>query len=186
MNEEGTLNDLYLEWLYKNFVGAVTNRNPNSSFWSLTKQLYKTPYIWIIHGDKNRGEDGKELRREFVEVCDIQDVEVNWLQEECSVLEMLIGISRRASFEAGGEPGDWFWKFLHHLDLHSYNDRIYNTIVMEEVDAIVRRLLDRTYEKNGAWGLFPLEHARQDQTQVEIWYQLQAYLLEGNNLENAP
>ena len=185
MNNEGTLNDLYLEWLYKNFVGSVTARNPNSTYWNLTKQLYKTRYVWVIHDDKNRGEDGKELRREFINACDIEDVEVNWLQEECSVLEMLIGLACRASFETGGEPGDWLWRFLNNLDLHSYNDRIYNTIVMGEVDAIINRLLDRSYARNGVGGIFPLKHARQDQTQVNIWYQLQAYLLEGNTLEDA-
>lgn len=185
MNEEGTLDDLYLEWLYKNFVGAVSNQNPNSSYWELTKQLYTTRYSCIIRDDKHRGEDGKELRREFIDACNIQDIEVNWLQIECSVLEMLIGLARRAAFETDEEPGDWFWKFLNNLDLQSYNDRIYTTIVMEEVDAIIQRLLDRSYEKNGAGGLFPLEHARRDQTHVNIWYQLQAYLLEGNGLQDA-
>lgn len=185
MNNEGTLDDLYLEWLYTNFVGAVSNRNPNSTYWELTKQLYQTPYTWVIRDDKNRGEDGKALRNEFIDACDIQDIEINWLQIDCSVLEMLIGLACRAAFETGGEPGNWFWKFLNHLDLQSYNDRTYNSIVRDEVDAVVQRLLDRSYEKNGVGGLFPLEHAKQDQTQVNIWYQLQAYLLEGDNLEDA-
>ena len=178
MSNEGTLDDLYLEWLYKNFVGRVTNRNPNSSYWKMSKQLYTMPFTWTIRNDKNRAEDGKELRQEFILDCNIEDIEINWLQIECSVLEMLIGLARRASFETGEAPGDWLWKFFNHLDIHSYNDRIYNSIIMGEVDAVVRRLLDRTYEQNGAWGLFPLTHARHDQTQVELWYQLQAYLME--------
>lgn len=184
MSNEGTLNDIYLEWLYRNFVGSVTNRNPTSSFWGLTKQLYKTPYSWIVHDDKHRGEDGKELRREFINGSDMQDIEVNWLQEKCSVLEMLIGLACRAAFDTNEEPGDWLWKFLTNLELQSYSDRVYSADVMGEVDAIIQRLLNRTYEKNGAGGLFPLNHARQDQTHIKIWYQLQAYLLEGEGLES--
>lgn len=185
MNKEGTLDDLYLEWLYKNFIGAITNRNPNSSYWELAKQMYTTRYAWVLRDDKHRGEDGKEIRREFIIDCDTQDIEVNWLQMECSVLEMLIGLARRAAFETNEEPGDWLWKFLRNMDLQSYNDRIYTPIVMEEVDAIIQRLLDRAYDKNGVGGLFPLAHAIRDQTQVNIWYQLQAYLLEGNGLQDA-
>jgi len=185
VSSEGTLDDLYLEWLYRNFVGSVTNRNPNSSHWGLTKQLYRTRYIWVVHDDKHRGEDGKELRREFIECCDIEDVEINWLQIECSVLEMLIGLARRAAFETNEEPGDWLWRFLTNLGLQSYNDRIYTADVKGEIDAIVQRWLTRSYDTNGAGGLFPLKHARQDQTRIKMWYQLQAYLLEGEDIESA-
>lgn len=178
MNGEGTLNDLYLEWLYENFIGAISNKNPNSSYWKLTKQLYTMEFAWSIRHDAHRAEDGKALRHDFINACDIQDVEVNWLQENCTVLEMLIGLACRASFEDGEEPGNWFWKFLNNLGIQSFNDRVYPRIVEEEVDAIVRRLLDREYDKNGVGGLFPLKHARRDQTQVELFYQLQAFLLE--------
>lgn len=178
MSNEGTLDDLYLEWLYENFVGATSNKNPNTSYWELAKQLYTMPFTWVIQKDSHRAEDGKALRDEFINARDIQDVEIEFMQFDCNVLEMLIGLAVRASFEDGQEPGDWFWIFIRHLDLQSFNDRIYNQIVREEVDAIVRRLLDREYDKNGVGGLFPLEHATQDQTQVELWYQLQAFMLE--------
>lgn len=178
MNNEGTLDDLYLEWLYKNFIGSVSNKNPNSTYWKLARQLYTTRFTWSVKRDSHRAEDGKALRDLFVDECDIPDVEINWQWLDCSVLEMMIGLARRASFENGEEPGDWFWKFLNHLGIQSYNDRIYTRIVEEEVDAVIRRLLDREYDENGAGGLFPLQHARQDQTQIELFYQLQAYILE--------
>ena len=186
MKTEGTLDDLYLEWLYTNFVGAVSNRNPERSFWELTKQLYHKKFTWVIPRDANRSEDGKELRRQFINECDIQDVEVNWLQIECSVLEMLIGLACRASFESFGEPGNWLWKFFENLGIEVYNDHYYNNDVVEEVDAIIQRLLDRTYEQNGVGGVFPCNNARTDQTQIELWTQLQGYLLEGNYLEHGP
>lgn len=181
-----TLDNMYLEWLYTNFVDAVPKKNAAKSFWELTKQLYETPFSWIIPDDGNRAERGKELRQAFIRECDVQDIEVNWLQIDCSVLEMLAGLACRASFETWGEPGDWFWKFLENLGLNGYNDSVYSEAIMQEVDAVLRRWLDREYEKDGAGGLFPLRNATKDQTQVNIWYQLQGYLLEGNYLEHGP
>lgn len=178
MSNNGTLDDLYLEWLYENFVGSTSNRNPGNTYWELSRQLYTMPFTWVIRRDSHRAEDGKALRDQFIIDRDIQDVEIEFMQIDCNVLEMMIGLACRASFEVGEEPGDWLWKFFNHLGLQSYNDRIYNQIVKEEVDAVVRRLLDREYDKNGEGGLFPLKNATEDQTQVELWYQLQAYILE--------
>jgi hypothetical protein len=186
VNNEGTLNDLYLEWLYKNFIGAVSNPNPKRTHWKLAKQLYKTRFTWCVQNDGNRAEDGKALRHEFINENNVEDIEVNWLQEDCSVLEMLIGLACRASFESMGVPGDWFWKLLSNLEIQSYNDRVYSPIIMEEVDTVITRLLDRNYEQDGVGGLFPMHNARQDQRQVELWSQLQEYVLEGDFLEHGP
>jgi hypothetical protein len=187
VSETTTLDNMYLEWLYTNFIGAVSNRNPRSSYWELSKQLYTTKFTWIIPDDENRAERGKELRKEFIDTCDVQDIEINWLQiEEVSVLEVLVSLACRASFETWGEPGDWFWKFLENLELNGYNDNVYSEAIMQEVDAVIHRWLDREYEKDGVGGLFPRQNAARDQTQLSIWYQMQGYLLEGNYLEHGP
>lgn len=186
MDNEGTLDDQYLVWLYTNFIGAVSNPNPVRSHWKLVNQLYRMRFTWVLHDDKNRAEDGKALRDLFIDSCDIQDVEVNWLQIDCSVLEMMIGLAQRASFLSCGEPGDWFWKFLRNLGLSEYNDRIYNSYIKGEVDAIISRLLDRTYGRNGDGGIFPCNDARNDQAQVPLWSQLQTYILENDFLEHGP
>lgn len=186
MSDDRPVNELYLEWLYKNYVGAVTNPNPDRGYWKLTCHLYKTQFTWRLRDDANRGEDGKSLREQFINDQDIQDIEIGWLQEPCSVLEMLIGLACRTSFSVWGEPGDWYWKFLRNLELADYTDRIYNSAIQEGVDVIISRLLDRTYGRNGDGGLFPCNDARNDQAQVPLWAQLQNYLLEGDYLEHGP
>lgn len=189
--KEGTLDDLYFEWLYKQ-VGVVNNRNPKRSYWELCKQLYKTPFQWVVPNDDNRDEDGKELREEFIVECDIQDVEINWLAIDCSMLEMLIALARRASFESSGTPGDWFAKFMENLKLRRYTDAEYNSDAgnhqeaEERIRNILDRLIYRTYNTRGVGGLFPLKHAEHDQRKVEIWYQMSLYLREGNCIENGP
>jgi hypothetical protein len=148
------------------------------------KHLYTMLFILELRNDEHRAEDGKNLRYEFIDECDIQDVEVNWLQLECSVLEMLIGLSRRASFESQGEPLEWFWKMLENLGLRNYTDAVWDEMVMEDVDDVMFRLMNRTYEPNGEGGLFPLENAHEDQRHTELWKQLSAYIIEGGYVDH--
>lgn len=174
--QEGTVDDLYLEWLYQE-IGRVTNKNPRRSFWKLTNQLYRKPYSWSVPNDDNREQDGYELRTEFLQDRNIS-VDSSWMDLECSMLEMLIALARRVSFESSGEPGDWFWRFISNLGLQGYNDSAYSSIVEMDVDETLDHVIHRTYEPDGTGGLFPLEHAVQNQRQVELWYQMSAYLLE--------
>jgi hypothetical protein len=64
---------------------------------------------------------------------------------------------------------------LENIGLDSFTDNRY-----EEgyVDEVVQRVVFRKYARNGHGGLFPLRHADEDQRDIEIWYQLSAYLLE--------
>lgn len=135
-------------------------------------------YIWLVPNDDNRVEDGKDLRHEFLVACGITNPDQAWLDMGCSMLEMLIGLSRRLAFEAEGEPRDWFWHLLKNLGLHEYNDRNYNRSAADDIDEKANDVIWRRYLPDGRGGLFPLQHAQEDQTRVELWYQLAAYLEE--------
>lgn len=184
-NTERTLDDLYFEWLYKK-VGVVQNRNPNKSYWKLARYLYQMPFFWVVPNDDNREADGKDLRNEFIDECDIQDIEINWLQIDCSVLEMMIALANRAAFASVGEAGDWFRKFLGNLKLLGFTDARYNQDAEVKIKHIIERLVDRTYNSRGVGGLFPLQHADTDQRKVEMWCQLSSYLSEGDYLNSGP
>lgn len=125
--------------------------------------------------DDNRMEDGKELRQEFLYEFKVDDT---WMNEPCSVLEMLIALARRLAFEVNGDTDEWFWHLMYNLGLEQYTDDVFNHVVAEDVDDILDTFLDRKYGHNGEGGLFPLEETRADQTEVEIWYQMSTYLLE--------
>lgn len=184
--ENGTLDDLYLEWLYKEAVGATRDANPARSFWQIAKQLYSIPFEWFVGNDDNRAEDGKCLRDEFVAENDIQDVDIDWMELDCSMLEMLIAISRRASFESSGEPGDWFWHFLRTMGIDHYSDLRYNAHAKAEIAHKVEIIIYRKYGRNGDGGLFPLRNAPKDQRKAELWEQMAFYLREGNYIEHGP
>lgn len=184
--EDAPLDDLYLEWLYKNYIGPLTQRNPRNTYWGLAKQIHSKKFEAILKMDQNRAEKGICLRQDFINECGIEDIEVNWLQLECSMFEMLAGLACGASFNSLGEPHEWFMKFLDNLGLLNYNDASYGQLEFREVDLALEQLINRTYDKTGAGGLFPLNHAKRDQTKIELWYQLSAYLLEGGYLDNRP
>jgi hypothetical protein len=179
MDAEGTLDDLYIEWLYKKAIGAIGIKNPSRTYWKLARQLYRWKFEWSVRNDDNRGEDGKCLRNDFIFDYDVQDLEVNWLAMDCSMLEMFVALADRAAFESSMEPGDWFWIFMENLGLKEHSDRNFDQDSTEAIDEACDRVINRKYQRNGAGGLFPLRNAERDQRKVELWYQLAAYLLEG-------
>lgn len=168
------LDELYLSWLY----GCVADpeiANPDRTYWTLFQHLFTKEYVWIIPNDDNRVEDGRCLRYEFIEDLGLDNVDPDWMHLGCSMLEMLIALSRRLSFQGGGEPRDAFWHLIDNLGLNIVDRIRYPRSRIEEV---LDRQIWRTYKSNGAGGLFPLKHPRRDQRDVEIWVQLNEYLLE--------
>lgn len=169
------LDESYLNWLYSQ-VATTRSRTPSKTYWNLLRLMYTVEFVWFIPNDDNRVEDGRDLRREFFLERAIRLRDSGWMDLNCSFLEMAIGLSRRLSFEAGQEPAWWFWKLMENLDLHEYSDAkpLPKDIVRERLDAVVWR----TYEPNGDGGLFPLKNPPHDQRSMELWYQLNTYLIE--------
>ncbi len=175
--ESPPLDDLYLEWLYSE-VADPRVRSRSRTYWTLLRQLYKTEFVWWVPNDDNRVADGKDLRYEFIDVCGVQVVDDEWLSLGCSMLEMLVALARAAAFETEGLSREWFWQFIENLDLERCTDARYNDRVKEHVDNVLGVVVWRLYSFDGRGGLFPLEAPRNDQREVEIWYQLAAYLME--------
>lgn len=169
------LDELYLTWLYSQ-IGSVKEKHPARTHWSLARQLFTKEFVWIIPNDDNRLEDGRDLRVEFLEEEGIEDPDPEWMRIGCSMLEMLVGLSRRLAFEAEGEPREWFWHLMKNLGLNHCSDK--RRLTYEEVNDVLDRVIWRTYRWDGHGGLFPLNEPEKDQREVEIWYQLSAYLLE--------
>lgn len=168
------LDELYLRWLYSQVADPDLN-SPSRSYWKLCRQMYTTPYTWFIPNDDNRAEDGKNLRDEFAEELDIEIHDQEWLDLDCSMLELILGLSRRLSFLGDGEPREWFWLLVDNLGIR-FNDR--RSYPPDEVEEVLNNVIWRTYKANGSGGLFPLRRPRGDQREVELWYQLNSYLLE--------
>lgn len=167
------LDDQYLEFLY-NLVGRQAE---GVDHWHLMKQLHSREFVFLAEtpSDENRWADGVALRREFLFHDRMLRTDRRWEEMGCTVLEMLIGVARRLTFEMNGEVGEWFWHLVDNLRLSRYTDGQWNGRV---IDAVIERLIWRQYSYNGDGGLFPLSRPHEDQRRVEIWFQMENYMLE--------
>lgn len=174
MNEP--LDEKYLTWLYSKMC-EVAEVRPEHSYWGLFRQLFTKEFVWIVANDDNRVEDGRDLRYRFLEEYRIDHVDANWMGLGCSMLELLMGLATRMEFEIDGRADEWFWKLLKNVRLDKYNDT--HRFPSKKIDEVMDTIIWRTYNPSGRGGLFPLREPREDQRDVELWYQLSAYILAG-------
>jgi hypothetical protein len=172
------------------FTWLCTKIYPKKSYHFLLKTLHRREFYWTVPNDDNRAEDGKKLREEYQrDTAYILDYEA--LDGPCSVLEMLVALAERWEGITGCSPDEnqsyvWFWLMMENCGLAGYTDaRITAPNAAFEVDQIIDQVLGRTYRRNGRGGLFPLRRPKEDQRRVELWYQLNAYLLENERLTDS-
>lgn len=140
--------------------------------------LYQKEFIWLVKNDDNRVAEGRALRNEFVNELHLEELDLEWMNLGCSFFEMLLGLSRRLSFLDDGTPAEWLWHLLQNLQLSVYHDR--TQIPERDIDEILDAVIWRLYSPDGTGGLFPLRYPSEDQRKVELWYQMNAYLLEND------
>lgn len=174
------LDEQYLKWLYRQ-VASDRLKDPTRTYWALLQQLYSKEFVWLVPNDDNRVEDGRDLRFEFKNERGIEDLDEDWMGLGCSFLEMLIGLSRRCSFESEGRSKEWFWHLINNLKLGAFCDAHFRTKKQHEyVNDTMDTVIWRTYSPDGRGGIFPLSSPHDDQREIELWYQLSCYLLEGH------
>lgn len=175
------LENLYFNWLCAKVINP-TVRTPSTTYDTLLRTLHNTEFVWLLSGDDNRAEDGKELRREFLLMGDIPD-HVEWrTQTPCSVLEMLIAFSKRAEFNSNQLAKDWFWEMIRNLNLDHMTDAFATGTSPFEIQEVLEHFLWRQYARDGDGGLFPLVIPTGDQRKQEIWHQFCDYLVDQNRL----
>lgn len=171
------LKESYLHWL-ENELTRESDR-PDHTYFELVYLMFHTEfkwgpeYEWSVTMDDNRLADGMELRAEFAESYGASRSGMNRLGP-CSFIEVLIGLSRRLAFVAGGSAPGWAWQLLINLRLERMWDHLSRSksqAASRIMDAVIRR----DYAPNGDGGFFPMAWADRDQRQVELWYQLNAY-----------
>lgn len=170
----------YFQWLCE----LIHVETGGASYWLLMKDLHSKEFTsGVITNDDNRAMDGMQLREEYI--VDSPYIDGPDIEGPCSMLEMLIALARRIDFELS-TPDDtrdltpsYFWEMIENLGLMAYSDDVYISLNgMFEVNNVVSMFLAREYKKNGRGGLFPLKKSKEDQRGVEIWYQMNAYLME--------
>lgn len=160
----------YFNWLRAKVLDYDT---PSYMYLDLLRILFQTQFVWVIAGDDNRIKDGLELRDYFLRETGMEN-DPYWYEAPCSVFEVLLALADRACFVTEIPVKDWFWRFITNLRLDGY--RTISRVEAVIVNRTIETWLFRAYHRSGDGGIFPLRESNEDQTQLELWYQMNRYI----------
>ena len=167
--------DDYVYFLYR----IVQNGGENHR--KLCVELFKNRFFvtrLAPKRDVDREKDGLELRKE----CDYSENS----PIPCTMLEMIIGISKRMSEQLMDEDGEdktaqYFWEIIGNLGLDCWDDDNFGWetgLAPKNIGKICEILCKRQYNPDGTGGgMFPMPGLLGiNQKKMEIWYQMQEYI----------
>lgn len=164
MDEEG------YKWQLMRLVLPAPN---GKTYTTLLNKLYSMNFIPKIERDENRATDGLMLREDF-----------EWNGDRpCSVLEMIIALAGRFDGNSGFDEEHArynFWIMVENLGIDIFDDGYVrkNPYSQLKIESIIQNFMNRNYRSDGFGGLFPLKKAKYDQRKIEIWDQMQEWLIE--------
>ena len=171
--------DDYVYYLYR----IVQNGGENHR--KLCVELFKNRFFITRSAPKrdvDREKDGLELRKEWSN--DSLDGEFHIIP--CTMLEMIIGISKRMSEQLMDEDGEdktaqYFWEIMENLGLTCMDDDNFGWetgLAQKKIAKTCEILCKRQYNPDGTGGgMFPMPGVFGiNQKKMEIWYQMQDYI----------
>ena len=165
----------YFTWLC-----AFVTEKRRKNYEKLFIHLHKRAFEWVNKRDENRAADGIALRERFERGFSGQ-IPDEFYAGPCSILEMMVALALRIETEimydpeiSGDKTGRWFWLMCDNLGLSEFQNMAYDG---QKIDEILDIWMHLKYAINGIGSPFPrAEGAGIDQRNVEIWYQMSAYL----------
>lgn len=164
----------YFDWLV---YTIAPDYNQREDYMELLLALYSTEFFWVVKRDKNRAEDGLDLRDIFERktrlYCDTDG--------PCNCLELFIALAIRCENELMYDPdfGDrtdrWFWMFLDNLGLLEYDSEGFN---FDEVSEILDKFMSREYGFNLEFCAFPSSISVSEMKKMELAYQMNFFIKE--------
>jgi hypothetical protein len=172
----------YFDWLCE-----LINLKPGK-FDILIHELYKLEFYWVTNLDSDRAEDGKILRGEFRNRGMFESKE-DLERQPCSVLEALIGLSRKMDYilddeDRGDRTRIWFWEMIGNLKLDEFTDESFDTLRaqdwkrLDRISEICNHWLSREFNNNGFGSPFPLFNPHRNQREITMIDQLNDYIME--------
>lgn len=179
-HEREDIRDDYFNWL----CNLVDADDPDDGYLSLMDMMFNMDFdkhtAILIPNDDNRIIDGLDLREDYFDEMNYPGDPYKILRGPCSVLEMLVALAYRiADNYISMTAEEWFWEMLRNLGIADCtDDEFHGAGKRAEVRKILRNLRNRKYDRNGLGGLFPVKDAPRDQRKIEIWSQMNQYLIE--------
>ena len=166
------MNDRYFDWLV-DLVNA-------DDLLRLCEIMDGLDFTWTIPLDENRVEDAFDMRELYSDDtgCDSGRQPVS-----CSLFEIVVAMAYRCDRDVmydayiGHRYSVWFHYFIENLfDGKARNAEMY--LDEDEIVDICVRFMNRDYERDGSGGMFPIKHDRRDQRRVQLWLQMNLWLVE--------
>jgi hypothetical protein len=161
----------YFNWL----VRVV--RHPFHDFTPLLWEMFNVEFVSLVPHDDNRIEDVFALRERYVSESHghFRTAHIP------SILEVMITLAERmwlVGYDPDDEitPDDWFWRLIDNLGFSEYYGEFPDAATRDDIIERLEVLVNREYDHNGSGGLFPLGYPEEDQTDVEVYYQMQAWM----------
>lgn len=186
--------DDYVYYLYR----IVQNGGENHR--KLCIELFKNRFFITRSAPKrdvDREKDGLELRKEWsYEIHKLDniirdeypgdDLDYGMYTIPCTMLEMIIGVSKRMSEQLMDEDGEdktaqYFWEIIGNLGLDCWDDDNFGWetgLAPKNIGKTCEILCKRQYNPDGTGGgMFPMPGILGiNQKKMEIWYQMQEYI----------
>lgn len=173
-----TIQEAYFEFLYDKVFDVWDNNSPDS-FVVVAAFMHQIEFQALVPYDENRIADAAGLRNEFQRWAgSMGPEELNDLMlPNASIFEVLIALADKADHMVTlGGIRIWFRVFIENLGLDKYNDLYCQTRATFPIERALIRFNNRQYSPSGRGGIFPLRQPEEDQRQVELWYQMGAYM----------
>lgn len=178
MTNDNHYKTIYLEWL----MDKIYPYHIKNSYTELSLILYSIDFTPIFEEDKNRYQDGIDLRKIFGAQNNFSKEDINNVLNDgpCSILEMMAALALRLEEAIMSNPYEypydrtsvWFMSMLTSIGIDSQT----NDIIDENwVKYKISMLNDRKYSYNGEGGLFTLKNPKYDMTKCDLWYQANMY-----------
>ena len=163
----------------------IDMKNGHMTYFLLANALHSKDFIPIVPNDDNRAAWGIQLRKNFALYSSAFEDYSAIDRPGCSFLEMFVALAMNIDQDIMCSPdddldrsGDWFWVMMNNLVFDDLTDANWvgkaAVIVDEKLDKINKR--DIGYDGSG--GIFPLRNPQKDQRITEIWYQMNAFVIE--------
>lgn len=169
----------YTRWL----MSVLGMEDHHELFWV----LYDIEFTWVLPMDESKSSNGIRMRDRYSYETGVF-LPDGWMDFPCSFLEMVasLAFAMEESFLYDPDTEDgvhtWFRILMENCGLWQFDDESFEAygweLCEQEIEEIAYTVMHRKYTPDGSGGLFPLDDPPEDQREVEIGQQMNAYIVE--------
>lgn len=176
-------NDILYKYETHLYEKVENDSHDIADYSKLLDTLFRIPFRSYIYMDNNRMEDASDMRFDYISELFNSKEDTSIIEDRyISVLEVLIALAIRMEKDILCDPmsendhsSDHFWVFLRNLGVENdTNDDYFEENVRKKCEI----WMTREYDFNGNGSIFPLKGNKNDARKMEIWTQMNIYILE--------